>query len=304
MSSTFSQGSAALASDSSGPECEPSPSAKSTPTPGPSSESTGPTCPVTRTSTTLQQTDWLATELAESTLSAGDTPASPSPTPASSEATKILATSGRRCAALLAKSDPLGSLLKTLLVTSRWGSTRCSLTWKPMATPGGRLLFRLVQKTPPTSDSESGSWLATATATANQLAPSMQKHKGCRAMWPTPRNSPASIYAETPDTQAKREMVHGKGRFSNLADAVQMWPTPTSRDHKDTGDCANVPTNGLLGREVGPSREHGSLNPQWVEWLMGFPAGWTDLKPSEMPSSRRLSRRSPEPSLRRSDSDE
>jgi DNA (cytosine-5)-methyltransferase 1 len=23
----------------------------------------------------------------------------------------------------------------------------------------------------------------------------------------------------------------------------------------------------------------GSLNPTWVEWLMGFPDGWTDLEP-------------------------
>lgn len=22
----------------------------------------------------------------------------------------------------------------------------------------------------------------------------------------------------------------------------------------------------------------GQLNPDWVEWLMGFPIGWTDLK--------------------------
>jgi hypothetical protein len=27
----------------------------------------------------------------------------------------------------------------------------------------------------------------------------------------------------------------------------------------------------------------GHLNPQWVEWLMGFPIGWTDLKHSETP---------------------
>jgi hypothetical protein len=26
----------------------------------------------------------------------------------------------------------------------------------------------------------------------------------------------------------------------------------------------------------------GSLNPTWVEWLMGWPLGWTDLKPLEM----------------------
>lgn len=46
-----------------------------------------------------------------------------------------------------------------------------------------------------------------------------------------------------------------------------------------------TPVNGLLGRAVNPSKESGSLNPMWVEWLMGFPAGWTDLEHSEMPSS-------------------
>ena len=29
----------------------------------------------------------------------------------------------------------------------------------------------------------------------------------------------------------------------------------------------------------GPS---GQLNPSWVAWLMGWPIGWTDLKPLEM----------------------
>jgi len=31
----------------------------------------------------------------------------------------------------------------------------------------------------------------------------------------------------------------------------------------------------------------GSLNPAWVEWLMGFPIGHTALEPSETPSSRK-----------------
>lgn len=26
----------------------------------------------------------------------------------------------------------------------------------------------------------------------------------------------------------------------------------------------------------------GKLNPDWVEWLMGWPIGWTDLKPLAM----------------------
>ena len=30
------------------------------------------------------------------------------------------------------------------------------------------------------------------------------------------------------------------------------------------------------------ARDGGQLNPEWVEWLMGWPIGWTDLKPLEM----------------------
>jgi DNA (cytosine-5)-methyltransferase 1 len=26
------------------------------------------------------------------------------------------------------------------------------------------------------------------------------------------------------------------------------------------------------------SMDNGQLNPNWVEWLMGYPIGWTDLK--------------------------
>jgi hypothetical protein len=30
----------------------------------------------------------------------------------------------------------------------------------------------------------------------------------------------------------------------------------------------------------------GQLNPEWVEWLMGWPIGWTELKPLEMDKFR------------------
>jgi hypothetical protein len=37
---------------------------------------------------------------------------------------------------------------------------------------------------------------------------------------------------------------------------------------------------------------NGPTNPTWVEWLMGFPMGWTDVPPSGMPSSHRRRKRS------------
>jgi len=59
-----------------------------------------------------------------------------------------------------------------------------------------------------------------------------------------------------------------------------LWPTPTSRDWKDGSakSCANVPENGLLGRVATRGTETGSLNPQFVEWLMGYPQNWTVIE--------------------------
>ena len=58
-------------------------------------------------------------------------------------------------------------------------------------------------------------------------------------------------------------------------------------------DCTNMEGGGgKMIRNDGKSREDmldwlveqngGRLNPTWVEWLMGWPLGWTDLKPLEM----------------------
>ena len=64
-----------------------------------------------------------------------------------------------------------------------------------------------------------------------------------------------------------------------LTQAVQiaaLWPTPTANE-----DAAGTP-NGKMQKMLGnhPDVRNtgvGTLNPQWVEWLMGFPSGWTDL---------------------------
>lgn len=55
-----------------------------------------------------------------------------------------------------------------------------------------------------------------------------------------------------------------------LATAVNQWPTPTARD-AGRGAGWDGPGRPLSETAGGP------LNPTWVEWLMGFPPGWTDL---------------------------
>ena len=63
-----------------------------------------------------------------------------------------------------------------------------------------------------------------------------------------------------------------------LATAVKKFPTPTDHNAKEGAHPSeyerNCPT---LATHAG-----GPLNPMWVEWLMGWPLGWTDLKPLAM----------------------
>ena len=66
----------------------------------------------------------------------------------------------------------------------------------------------------------------------------------------------------------------------------QKWPTPKTRDWKDgTSQGTMNRQSPDLGKVVGQSKETGSLNPNWVEWLMGWPIGFTDLKPLETDKS-------------------
>jgi len=116
----------------------------------------------------------------------------------------------------------------------------------------------------------------------------------------------------------KQKGINGNGAGMPLSIAVQMWPTPRSSDsngpglHGDGGmdlrtavllptpnarDWKGLP--GAPGRARGGRQSSlpvsvgsGRLNPTWVEWLMGFPSGWTDCGRSATRSSPRSLRSS------------
>jgi hypothetical protein len=61
-----------------------------------------------------------------------------------------------------------------------------------------------------------------------------------------------------------------------------LWATPTAHIHKEGGFPAeytrNTPTLTAEATEAdGKPHSSGSLNPNWIEWLMGYPVGYTDL---------------------------
>jgi len=104
------------------------------------------------------------------------------------------------------------------------------------------------------------------------------------ALWPTPRACTAMSAANI------QNRVNDK--FPNLESEVarSMWPTPAARDYKgansyertknklEQGERAQMGQlpNAVMMQEG--KQISGSLNPEWVEWLMGYPEGWTDLK--------------------------
>jgi len=81
---------------------------------------------------------------------------------------------------------------------------------------------------------------------------------------------------------------------SSLHDVTWSTPTRMMVEHpweqlrQDGNDIVRMDHNGNrwsagLANEVrwrtgDPSTPTGQLNPTWVEWLMGFPIGWTDLE--------------------------
>ena len=74
-----------------------------------------------------------------------------------------------------------------------------------------------------------------------------------------------------------------------LATAVmkRMRPTPTAHNAKET----NAPSESARNTPTLAAQAGGALNPTWVEWLMGWPIGHTDLKQLETAKCRNAQRR-------------
>lgn len=85
--------------------------------------------------------------------------------------------------------------------------------------------------------------------------------------FPTPRGNCSTGASHAPNRQGSPD----------LQTVVQMFPTPAAQDAKNS----TLPPS-QIGRDTLPGRmlregQKGQLNPDWVEWMMGFPRGWTDV---------------------------
>jgi hypothetical protein len=116
---------------------------------------------------------------------------------------------------------------------------------------------------------------------------------GTNSLLPTPTVSdagPAAILNEntnivyTGKGTPRKVSNNGVNGSLGLARTVMLLPTPTAHEHKYRLK-GNSQASRCLEAQARRSGKDFQLNPQFVEEMMGFPIGWTDLKHSETQSS-------------------
>lgn len=244
-----------------------------------------------------------------------DSPANPLASPGSAQASKMTVTSGRKLCALSKKPDPVGYLARTCLASSVWHSMTCWLRWNVRATPQRRLLYQLAPSTPHTDGIESGLWrtpsatdgdggvmeMREGTADKYKLRDQIQAMN--QRFWPTPKaqnaNAPGIHGNGGQDLQTVVAIMNGllptptvngnynrKGASAKSGDGLataitHLLPTPransgVSRTPGTGGKCLQEEVRHLESK-------HGKLDPEFVEWLMGYPIGWSDCADSATP---------------------
>ena len=132
----------------------------------------------------------------------------------------------------------------------------CGLKWREssvrydLSSSAWRILHDSEEKVLPWSLATLPKWgmAANGFVFQHRTAERPMKETGC-GLWPTAK---ATIRGDCPSERLRRT--------PDLPSAIKMRPLPNGyQPHQD-----------------------GQLNPEWVEWFMGWPIGWTELKPLAM----------------------
>jgi DNA (cytosine-5)-methyltransferase 1 len=241
------------------------------------------------------------------TSSVGVTHVSLSVRQVSGEVKKIRGICGHGSEQPLANYDPDTQSWKMYGDISLWGDCPLLVNLPVSGMTQNGVLFLQHPWEPITGETESSLWPTPTVDDASNVNPKPNRFRGLVAAvnetWPTP--------TAHPDNSNK----NGKFKNPTLGDAVrdmETWPTPTASDWKGRGpnskqqglsEVVKYPTplasggggtghwnkienlylDGQLTYEEKMAMQAGNggrLNPTWVEWLMGFPTGWTDLEDS------------------------
>lgn len=232
------------------------------------------------------------------TLFREDFPASRFPWLESKKVRQTTVTCGRKCSELSESLRRVGSWVRTYLESCALPPGTRSRTWSVKGMTSRCLILKLRLSARCTDGNGSSSSGAGDT------------------LWNTP-SAMDSLPPRSMDAVRRQATTTGKGRtqpatlreqvipeYRNAYQSARLWPTPAARDYKGsnsmehltresgnmnhTGQLANavrlwpkLKDAGLISEEERRNLSQGNggqLNPTWVEWLMGFPIGYTEVE--------------------------
>ena len=219
------------------------------------------------------------------------------------KAKKTKGTNGRQPCSVFATFDLDTRSWRTSQVSLILGtSAKSSLRWPKQGTMRDGLCSEQAMWAPHTDARDSGYWPTPTVQDSNKATKRWREdhqNKLTAAVfnpeqaWPTPSANMSEC------THPDREVIglstvdkNGTRWGASLLDIVhhRTFPTPTSRDWKGGYKTESLtrkdgksramdalPNAILDGKGVETSGGH--LSPMWVEWLMGWPIGWTACEP-------------------------
>lgn len=248
-----------------------------------------------------------------STSSREVSPANPFQSPASEGARRTAVTSGLTCSVPFTRSGPVGSLVRTLVASSRWYSPARRLTWdvsplcserislytasgrnmssRPSAVilsvkdiPSSRCLFRLVPSVPRTEGTVSG-LLPTPIASDFKVRGPGSQQKGLpeiirEMLLPTPTATEIHHWQRVERWKRQgRTSMHetedGEKNPNGLTDFLDFHGLLPTLEH--IGWKGKNPQQGGLPDSFAQTGRSFQLNPLFVAEMMGFPVNWTVL---------------------------
>lgn len=235
----------------------------------------------------------------KSTLFTEDSRANHSANPGKEKAKTMTAISGMKCYESFAKYVPNGALLKMfsdyLLCKTEWPSKKFVLIWKMRRTSYSRLLFRLVPLMHRTDATEFGSLLKTPTKAQFEGSKTGMKPGSTGTLsqqfrfgllkTPTASECEGGIMEIRGNANAKYKL---RDQIHSLKNTL---PTPKSRDSKGKAHSHRIHTHKFSDLNDEISLINGTntgfrLQPEFVEWMMGFPEGFTNVLCNNKPLTR------------------
>lgn len=191
---------------------------------------------------------------------------------------KTQETYGRTFKESLARFDPDSYSWRTYQTSIIQLPPQSLETWPKWGMTRRGVLYALQTLAHPIGERDGSSW---PTPTASEAEKAGLFNKGQMGNSLVAKAKRGELFpTPTASDGVRTNFTYGAGNLT-LKGHVMTYPTPTAREPNDVGlnlDRGRY-SNDTLTRKVSNQeglKNGGRLNPEWVEWLMGWPIGWTD----------------------------